>query len=433
MGGEAPAARAGTAGRGAPPRASKAEASHAACAAAQSHELPLTRCTAACHARVVCVCVARMRVVDLFAGLGGFTCGALEAGANVILAVDSDPTPLKLLGANSTNTTTVVATLGPDRNEVELPPAAADLHLHLSTPCQELSIARRGPVSSGGLAMLRWAIELVLARGDCSWSLENVPTRPVRTLMAELATAHPEQVSWAVFDSADFGAGQSRARVIAGPPKLIRMLQSIPCARRISVRDAFANAGVDELPARYLKNQTRSSTGSGAPTMRPVEAQSFTVCAGHGLTWCDADGKTARVMTARDSAILQGFPMAWRLPHGSRAAQTAVGNAICVCLSKAIVLAAMAVRRGEAGVPIEAIVGMGAAPTPSELPSTPPAEAKEKTKMTKRTLVVSFEKHRRLRQRVVRLEEVVAELQTTAKRFLEDNRNRRRGDASPQE
>ena len=86
-----------------------------------------------------------LRVVDGFAGLGGFTCGALEAGAEVVLAIDSDPVPLKLLGANSTKTTTVVATLGPGRNEVELPPAADDLHVHFSTPCTELSIARRGP------------------------------------------------------------------------------------------------------------------------------------------------------------------------------------------------------------------------------------------------------------------------------------------------
>ena len=53
-----------------------------------------------------------MRVVDLFSGLGGMTCGALEAGAEVVLAVDSDPVPLKILGANAPHTTTVVATLG---------------------------------------------------------------------------------------------------------------------------------------------------------------------------------------------------------------------------------------------------------------------------------------------------------------------------------
>ena len=55
-----------------------------------------------------------------------------------------------------------------------------------------------------------------------------------------------------------------------------------------------------------------------------------------------------RLMMPRESAILMGFPAAWRLPLSNRAAQKAVGNAMCVLLSKAIVLAAMAMRTGQA-------------------------------------------------------------------------------------
>ena len=42
----------------------------------------------------------------------------------------------------------------------------------------------------------------------------------------------------------------------------------------------------------------------------------------------DNDGVTVSVVTARDSAILMGFPLTWTLPKGSRAAQRAVGNAM---------------------------------------------------------------------------------------------------------
>ena len=330
-----------------------------------------------------------MRVVDLFCGLGGMTCGALEAGAEVVLAVDSDPVPLKILGANAPHTTTVVATLGEGCDEVSLPPAAPDLHVHLSTPCTELSAARRctNADAAGGLAMIHWAVNYVLGRNDCSWSLENVPTKATRALMAELVAAHSDRVAYGVFDSADFGAPQNRLRLLAGPPKLIRMLQGIPCARRVSVRDAFNRAG-EELPAGYCKNQTRSQ--SGGPTMRPVETQSFTVCAGHALTWCDARGGTVRVMTARDSATLMGFPSTWALPKGSRAAQRAVGNAVCVALSKAIVLAAVAVQKGEASVPGEAVTAPAA---PSPAPTKTP-----------RAFEVSYKQYRRLRRRVEALE-----------------------------
>ena len=89
-------------------------------------------------------------------------------------------------------------------------------------------------------------------------------------------------------------------------------------------------------------------------------------------------------MTARDSAILMGFPLSWQLPKGSRVSQQAVGNAICVSLSMAITLAAMAVLKGEAVV-----------------------AALEQTK--KREVAhVSLSKHRRLRRRVDKLERVLA-------------------------
>ena len=58
-------------------------------------------------------------------------------------------------------------------------------------------------------------------------------------------------------------------------------------------------------------------------------------------------------MTPREGALLMGLPAKWRLPLASRAAQRAVGNAMCVALSKAIVLSAMAVQNGldAAGAP----------------------------------------------------------------------------------
>jgi len=144
-----------------------------------------------------------------------------------------------------------------------------------------------------------------------------------------------------------------------------------------------------QLPASYCKNQTRSQ--SGGPTMRGVETQSFTVCAGHPLTWCDTNGKTVRVMTARDGAILMGFPSTWALPTGSRAAQRAVGNAVCVALSKAIVLAAIAVQKGDASVPGEAL----AAPNPSLAPA-------------KRRFELTHAQYRRLHRRVDGLERILS-------------------------
>ena len=210
-------------------------------------------------------------------GLGGFAAGAQAAGAEVVFAVDADPVPLKLYGANVPTATTVAAELGNELGAehvgVPLPPPAADPHVHISTPCQELSAARRpsDADAASGLAMIRWALDTILARGDLgSWSLENVATKATRGLLTEYAAAHPGRVAWGVFDSADFGAPQIRVRLIAGPPKVIQMLHGIPAARRVSIREALAVHGLVP-PAPCCKNQTKGKYGE--PCTRSVEAQ----------------------------------------------------------------------------------------------------------------------------------------------------------------
>ena len=158
------------------------------------------------------------------------------------------------------------------------------------------------------------------------------------------------------------------------------MLQGIPVARQVSVREAFERAG-REVPSTHLKNQTRNRYG--VPAVRAVETTSFTVCASHALTWCDAEGKTVRTMSATESAI----PKTWTLPPNSKAAQAAVGNAMCVSLARAIVEAAITVHRGETMV------------APRALPPPPP----KKHPLTQAQL------YRRLRRRIERLEGRLAE------------------------
>ena len=314
-----------------------------------------------------------MQVVDMFCGLGGFSAGAMDAGATVILGADKDSVPLKLWAANVPGGRATLATLGKDGDAIELPPPSPSIHVHSSPPCTDLSPARNGSVHSaaaadveGGVRMLRWALDLVLERGDHSWSMENVSTPTTRAVLAEYADRFPGRVGFATLDAAEFGAAQTRIRLIAAPPKLIKLLQEMPSARRVSVREAFANDGLG-VPATHFKNQTRNRDGT--PCVRSVEEQSFTVCASHALTWCDREGKTHKVMTARESAVLMGFGRAWRLPKGSRNAQRAVGNALCVAMSKAIVQAAVALCTG---TPIPTVALLFTPPQAPQAPTSPP-------------------------------------------------------------
>lgn len=280
----------------------------------------------------------------------------------MVLGIDNNPVPLKLWAANvGSSARVVLSTLGPDSDPLpELPPAAKDVHVHASTPCTALSSAKQSATQadvSNGVAMLRWALDLFLERGDHSWSIENVSTPTTRKVLEEYRTRFPDRVAFATLCASDFGACQTRIRLIAAPPRLIKRLQEMPAAKRLSVREAFAQHGLD-VPAPCFKNQTMGR--GGAPCVRNVQQQSHTVCASHPLTWSSSDGRTVRVMTPRESAILMGFPAGWRLPKGSRVGQRAVGNALCVAMSKAIVEAALSIAMGVQmpTVAVEAVVAI---------------------------------------------------------------------------
>jgi site-specific DNA-cytosine methylase len=146
-----------------------------------------------------------MRVVDLFAGLGGFSHGALLAGAEVVQVVDNDPVPLKLLGANVSGVNVNLATLGPGGDAIELPSPAPDLHVHASTPCTELSPAKNATAIevATGVCMLRWALDLFIGRGEHSWSIENVSTPTTRKVLGEYKQRFPERLDFATLDAAE--------------------------------------------------------------------------------------------------------------------------------------------------------------------------------------------------------------------------------------
>ena len=334
-----------------------------------------------------------MKVVDLFAGLGGFSAGAIAAGAEVILGVDHDPVPLKLWSANVSGGRAVLSSLGLSGDAVSLPPPSPHLHVHASTPCTDLSPARGRSATpadvASGVCMLRWALDLVIERGDYSWSLENVSTPKTREVLADYAARFPEKVAFATLDAADFGSPQTRIRLIAGQPALVKLLQEMPSSRRVSVREAFAAHGL-EVPAPYLKNQTRGRDGE--PCRRSVEEQSFTICASHALTWATRGGETVKTMSARDSAVLMGFDAAWRVPKGSRAAQRAVGNAMCVPMSRAIAQAAICLETGQ------------------PLPLAPAVPAHMPEPLSTTTPVYSGGEYNRIKKRLRTIEALVREL-----------------------
>ena len=348
------------------------------------------------------------RVCDAFCGVGGFSAGAIRAGCEVAMGVEMDDRTLRPFAANTQNARAraVCAVVG--RDEIPWPAPSPDLLIHLSPPCTALSKARAGSASQedvdGGLGLLRLSLNLVLERGYTSFSLENVSTVTTKALLDEYVASHPTRIAYATFDAADFGTPQTRVRLIASTPDTIRLMREEP-VRRVTVAEAFAATGLP-LPATHIKSNARNRDGT--PCIRSVQEQAFTVTASHPLTWCSADGKTARCLTADECALLQGFPAGWRLPAGSRIGIRAAGNAIPPPLAEAIVRCALRAAGLHAPPPPTPTHPQLSALPPAPLSALPPQAVCEGAREC--TCCVSHTKYRALKRRVDMLEDAVCGL-----------------------
>ena len=151
-------------------------------------------------------------VIDLFAGAGGFTEGAISAGAKVAVAIDLWEPAVLLHRHNQPNVLMVQHKLGNLRKDVQLIRKYLarypnhHVHLHGSPPCQALSNASRTDASEG-MGMVLHFIDLVNELLPNSWSMENVV--PMRKRL-------PEWIPSVILNSADYGVSQTRRRCIAG-------------------------------------------------------------------------------------------------------------------------------------------------------------------------------------------------------------------------
>lgn len=317
-------------------------------------------------------------VIDLYAGLGGFTQGAIEAGAEVILSIDFWDEAIKVHKANHPTIPCWQMKLGSPTDYkiinqvIEKYRKTHHIHIHGSPPCQALSNASRRDAGEGMPLIIHY-LELIEVLKPDSWSMENVV--PMRKRL-------PEGTPSVVLNSADFGVPQTRRRCIAGEgwiaqpthtkDEWVSVIQALPHLEGELLMDSGrANAKTTGINPRTGKKEG----GSGA-LFRSLDKPSYTIMSsprticvntsgggssnGRRVNSVDSDiyipSKTIhnntpslrltdnkpekiRSLTLEETLTLQGFSPEYDLSSTrlKKDKWTMIGNAVCPAVAKAII------------------------------------------------------------------------------------------------
>ena len=301
--------------------------------------------------------------IDLFAGMGGFTTGAIDAGAVCIVSVDSWSESNRVHKANHPLVPTLNLELGhPSHWRIfkrmvdEWRRMGYHVHIHGSPPCQDLSNASTGDPERG-MVLVRWFLDLVERCDPDSWSMENVV--PMRKRL-------PEGTPSVVLNSADFGVPQTRRRCYAGAgweaepthtkEEWVSVIQSLPHlegellpAPSMTVQYQYASKEkpFPTVTSQSIKQLRLEATGSNAKRRSdtPLEEPSKTLCGSGnqvGPRIFDHEQENPvkiRSLILPETLVLQGFPADYDLSAATtqKARWTMVGNAVPPPVAAAVI------------------------------------------------------------------------------------------------
>lgn len=304
-----------------------------------------------------------MRVVDYFAGLGGFTLGATRAGARVVAAINHWPVAVQTHAANHPEVLHACEDL--TRFDPRRLPAF-DI-LVASPACQ--GHARARGVAQGSAGDARWddsratawavvdCLEVCRPRG---FVVENVldfmrwQLFPVwLDALSRLGYAPRVQVC----DAAAWGVAQERPRIIVtavhgreapavmAPSLPLRPIGDVirwdegewtPVASKVAATRARVANGRARFGARFVMPYNGSGSGlTGRSLARPIG----TITAAD--RWGVVDGDRMRMLLVDELRDAMGFPAGYVVPRTRENATKALGNAIVPAVAASAIRAVM--------------------------------------------------------------------------------------------
>ena len=303
-----------------------------------------------------------MRVVDYFAGLGGFTLGATRAGATVVAAINHWPRAVEMHRANHP----AVEARCEDLTRYDPRDLPAFDVLVASPACQGHSRARG--VARGGALDRRWdpsratawsvvdTVEVCRPRGVVVENVGDFLRWELFALWREALERLGYGVTVNVLNAAAWGVPQDRARAFvtavrgkAAPSVAVPRCEPVAVSSvldfgegawslvsgRVASTRARVARGRQELGCDRFVMPYNGSSRTGRSLARPLG----TVTAAD--RWAVVDGDRMRMLRVEELRACMGFPDHYRLPSSRADATAMLGNAVVPAVAESAVRAVM--------------------------------------------------------------------------------------------
>jgi DNA (cytosine-5)-methyltransferase 1 len=299
---------------------------------------------------------AVVKAIDLFAGAGGFSTGAVMAGCNVVWAANHWPAAVQVHANNHPGTTHVCQ----DLQQADWTAVPAHDLLMASPACQGHSRARgKERAHHDAQRSTAWA---VVSAAECHLPavvlVENVPEYAKWQLFpAWCAAMHALGYALApmILDAADHGVAQHRRRLfIVGTRSKHPIALSLPASPHVgsaSIIDFAAGKwSAINRPGRASATLERIAAGRAQHGRRFVTAYYGNEKGGRSLDrplgtittrdrWAVIDGDRMRMVNVEECRAAMGFPAAYQLPARQKDAMHMLGNAVVPPVARDVILA----------------------------------------------------------------------------------------------
>jgi DNA (cytosine-5)-methyltransferase 1 len=301
-----------------------------------------------------------MDAIDLFAGAGGFTEGATQAGARVVWAANHWPAAVEIHAANHPGTQHICQ----DLHQADW--TRVPRHdLMLASPCCQGHTRARGknrPQHDASRSTAWAVVSAAEFHRPAILVVENVPEFLGWALYPAWAAALAAlgyTLAPHTLDAADHGVPQHRRRlVIVGTRSRAALSLKLQARPHIPASDI-----IDFRAGRWSpveKPRRSRATLARVATARSRYGQRFVMPyygSGSGLTgrsldrplgtitclarWAVVDGDRMRMLTVDETRAAMAFPAGYRLPLQIRSAIQMLGNAVPPPMARDVVAAVM--------------------------------------------------------------------------------------------